>query len=124
MSRERRGFYAVVTLLVLLLGGGTLLAAGLSTPTWRDDIKPLLSKRCLSCHGEVSTMGCRVLERYRDVCDGEEPSARAGDLSSPLLRVLVEERAADEDGLDHRLLVDDDQAALIEAWIQAGCPRD
>ncbi|MBD3371444.1 MAG: hypothetical protein GF403_01855 [Candidatus Coatesbacteria bacterium] len=124
MSRERRGLYGVVALLALILGGGTLLAEGSSTPTWRDDIKPLLCKRCLSCHGEVSTMGCRVLERYRDLCEGEQPPARAGDLSSPFLRVLVEEQAADEAGPDHRLLVDEDQAALIEAWIQAGCPRD
>lgn len=122
LNSPRRGFYATVALLALVLGAGTLLARRSERPTWEADIRPLFDGRCLVCHSDEAALDYVVLEDYDDYCGGDDPPARPGDLTSPLMRVLMMPPADGE--LDHRVYVDEERLRLIAAWIMAGCPRD
>ncbi len=57
-------------------------AVGTQTLAYAQDIKPILDRDCLSCHGPRRAVGNYSVATYADVMNGQRP----GDASSSLVR--------------------------------------
>ena len=108
--------FAQMCLVVLL---AAIDATGKPVLTFEGDIKPLLEKRCLSCHNSRTHMGGLVLATLESILQGggaDGPAILVGKSSeSPLVRRLRGERVP-------RMPLDGDplpevEIARIEEWI-------
>ncbi|EJO93490.1 hypothetical protein A471_12098 [Ectopseudomonas mendocina DLHK] len=95
-----------------------------ATPTYHDDIAPLLAKRCLICHsGANAPLGLR-LDSLESLLRGSQrgPVVRAGDAAgSELLRRLTGS-SQPRMPLTGPPFLDAVEIAMVERWIDAGLP--
>jgi hypothetical protein len=101
------------------------LCAAEQPPDWAHEVRPILAKHCLQCHGAdpaVRQAKLRVDDRAflleREVIDTENPAA-----SELLARV----RAHDEDRMpppEAGRPLNDEELAVLARWVQAGAPVD
>lgn len=88
------------------------------TPTWDNDIGPLVVMECASCHGVPATNGAPAsfrLDEY-DTVDGI-PGA-----FSQAARILARTRTGA--GMPPGGNLPDTDQALIQSWVDGGAPRD
>ena len=108
--------------LVLLANCLPLLhAEGLN---FQDEIAPILTRRCLSCHDEATKEGGLDLTSRSTIFAGGESGpvlvAKQPDDSYLLQRVLAGEMPPEEEGESQRL--PDVEVAMLRTWIEAGAP--
>ncbi|HEY1959360.1 MAG TPA: CxxxxCH/CxxCH domain-containing protein [Polyangiaceae bacterium] len=108
-----------------LLGASLLLAVACAVeradapapPTW-DDVAPLLQAKCASCHAGAGAAASYRVGSYVDAIACVSPSGAAATLPSDATAPIVATLAAPP----HVGLLDDDQQALLLAWIDGGAP--
>ena len=114
--------WLALRLLTLLLLSASVLAA--ASPTYHDDIAPLLAKRCLVCHsGAQAPLGLR-LDSLENLLRGSQrgPVVHAGDASgSELLRRLTG-NSQPRMPLSGPPFLEAAEIAMVERWINAGLP--
>lgn len=105
----------------LLLSASVLAAA---SPTYHDDIAPLLANRCLVCHsGAQAPLGLR-LDSLENLLRGSQrgPVVHAGDAAgSELLRRLTGS-SQPRMPLGGPPFLEAAEIAMVERWINAGLP--
>ncbi len=118
----------------VLLAAGVLAAAGGTRPqtapqvSFKDDIAPILQKRCVQCHGGTDENGeTRVealldLTTYEGLMAGSEYGTvvEPGDPDESLLVVMIEEGDMPEEGE----AVPAEEIARIRAWIAEGAKNN
>jgi hypothetical protein len=98
-------------LLVASLGCAPSLA-----PTWTEDIRPLMSSRCTSCH-QQGNIGPFALQTYEEVLQWLEPSVQAVEdgVMPPWDAAPVREYRGDPS-------LTADEIGTLRAWADAGAP--
>lgn len=95
-----------------------------ATPTWTEDVRPLLMANCARCHTDPPIQGAPSflrLDSYEDWPNSiQDPAAGAATLVESIIR-----RGSDEDNPMPPLIgpLNDRQIELLENWAQAGTPR-
>jgi len=110
---------AVGEILLFVMAVSTASAAA---PDFSRDIRPLLQKRCVMCHGPAQQMSGLRLDRREDALKGgySGPAIIAGNASASLLVKMV------TTGRDGRVMppagphLTTDEVAHIRGWIDAG----
>lgn len=114
--------WLALRLLTLLPLSASVLAA--ASPTYHDDIAPLLAKRCLVCHsGTQAPLGLR-LDSLENLLRGSQrgPVVHAGDATgSELLRRLTG-NSQPRMPLSGPPFLEAAEIAMVERWINAGLP--
>ncbi|MGN6619112.1 MAG: c-type cytochrome domain-containing protein [Ilyomonas sp.] len=91
---------------------------------FKDVIKPILDKKCASCHGEGSMKGGLILQDTADLLRGGKtgPLFIAGDPDKSLIihRLLLPEDEKKHMPPITKPALAKDEIALIHAWIKAG----
>jgi len=77
--------------------------------TWEGAIGPMLAETCSGCHGKVGGFNA---ESYEEVMKAVTPGDPDGS------RIV-----ASQQGGDHPGQLDEDQLAMLVAWIEAGAPQ-
>ncbi len=95
-----------------------------STPSFQQDVLPILAANCVRCHGTrpLSGIAYMRLDAYADTePHGGEPIAGAG---NPELAALIAMRVADDDRpMPPRFGLDAAQIELLQVWAAQGAPR-
>ena len=114
--------WLALRLLTLLLLSASVLAA--ASPTYHDDIAPLLANRCLVCHsGAQAPLGLR-LDSLENLLRGSQrgPVVHAGDAAgSELLRRLTGS-SQPRMPLSGPPFLEAAEIAMVERWINADLP--
>ena len=114
--------WLALRLLTLLLLSASVLAA--ASPTYHDDIAPLLANRCLVCHsGAQAPLGLR-LDSLENLLRGSQrgPVVHAGDAAgSELLRRLTGS-SQPRMPLSCPPFLEAAEIAMVERWINADLP--
>lgn len=93
-------------------------------PNYREHIRPLFRKRCVSCHGRTNKRGNLDLSTYAGILGSSDSGkiVRSGDADDSLLYLLVthlEEPAMPPEGEP----LDESECRVIKRWIDAGVPE-
>jgi mono/diheme cytochrome c family protein len=113
---------ATATLLVLALSPGLAPAAG--PVDYARDVKPLLAKHCVSCHGAAKPRGGLRLDTAALARKGGKggPAVVPGKADdSPLIEAVVAEDEGSRMPLN-RPPLSAEQVATLRAWIDQGAP--
>lgn len=113
-----------------------------ATPSFQQDVMPVLAANCVRCHGTEPLSGPREmrLDAYADLvirqaslpsddplCMASEQDPRCFDdvkLGAATYAGLIASRVADSDRpMPPRFGLDDYQIELLERWVSAGAPR-
>jgi predicted CxxxxCH...CXXCH cytochrome family protein len=88
------------------------------TPTYANDIAPILEAHCTDCHTgttpEAGWSNASYLETIACVYASTSPATQPSDGSAPIVATLIQP--------PHVNLLDQNQTALISAWITSGAP--
>ncbi len=93
-------------------------------PSFAADVQPIFTERCIKCHiGDNAPRGLR-LDSYDSVIAGGtyRPVIEAGSPADSQLFKRITGETAPRMPFDGPPFLDDDQIALIMAWIEAGAP--
>ncbi|HEY1848349.1 MAG TPA: c-type cytochrome domain-containing protein [Opitutaceae bacterium] len=94
---------------------------------YEDVIQPILTERCISCHGPAKTNGSLRLDSWEGLAHGGKHGSviRAGDLSASSLVRRVDLPSAEKGHMPPRgkPQLTDDEITLLEWWVTAGAPR-
>ena len=93
-----------------------------SGPSYAADIQPIFTERCIKCHsGENPPRGLRLID-YENVLQGGTYRAviTPGDAAESELARRIRGEAIPRMPFDGPPFLEDEQIALIEAWIAAG----
>jgi cytochrome c553 len=95
------------------------------TPTFSQDVRPILTPRCLSCHSARFDAGGFDMESYEAMLTSghNAPNIVPGDAKSRLLRLLRGEALDGTRPMPPGPPLSADEIAVIEAWIEAGAPE-
>jgi len=89
-------------------------AEPVTSPTWDDDVFPILQSKCLTCHGETAMAGLN-LSSYADMLAGSQsgPVVEPGDsANSPLFTI--------QQAGGHPGQLTPEELEIVQAWIDAG----
>src|SRR5262245_19133251 len=93
------------------------------TELFRDQVRRILSERCLGCHGGEKTRGDLDLSSRETLLQGDEPVVVPYDHKRSKLYRLVSHQ--DKPFMPHKLdRLPDQEIALIARWIDLGAPYE
>jgi mono/diheme cytochrome c family protein len=127
------GFGSLLTALILVLPVLPARIAGAANPAekinpaeavvdYERQVKPILTQRCVSCHGEVNPKGGLRLDTARAAIRGGQsgPSVVPGDAeASELIAAVKGEGATDRMPLKRPPLTEQ-EIQILEAWVRQG----
>lgn len=94
-----------------------------SNPTYAKDIKPLLDRSCVKCHGPEKRKGGLRLDKKRFALKGGEtgPAVVAGNVAESLLIKYITLPADDEDIMPSRgKLLANSEIETLKKWVEQG----
>ncbi|MFM8360894.1 MAG: DUF1549 domain-containing protein, partial [Verrucomicrobiota bacterium] len=100
-------------------------AARLPGADYLRDIKPLLGRQCVGCHGPTARKGGLQLDTAAGMRQGGQhgPAIQPGRPAESLLLAVVEGRHPEINRMPYkRPPLESDPVALLRAWIAAGAP--
>jgi mono/diheme cytochrome c family protein len=102
-------------------GAGVNLAA-VETPSFSQHVKPILDKRCASCHGRPKKGGFSIADYNSVMTSGDHaPVIVAGDAASSILPQMLRGVKTPAGGqMPPSRPLKEDQIQLIERWINQG----
>jgi len=122
---------AIPTVVVLLLAAARVATAGEppAAPTFERDVLPILSAKCVACHGDRAARKADLDVRSAPALfhGGENgPAVVPGELDESLLWQMIESEAMppEEDPETKAALtrLSADEMSVIRRWIEAGAP--
>jgi hypothetical protein len=112
---------------LLLYAASSLTSEGVSSPSFRNDIAPVLQQRCVTCHGPEKEKGSYRLDTYERLLiagDSEQPPITAGDPErSHLFHLVTTSDPVDRMPQDGEALAPT-EIEMLRSWITAGAPFD
>lgn len=97
-------------------------SADTDAPTWYQDVAPLYAESCVGCHTDGG-IGPFALDNYEDASQWADASAAAVEARTmPPWGAVEDGTCGDHAFVDSRYL-DDDDIALVTAWVDAGMPE-
>src|SRR5262249_41158799 len=123
-ARSARRVRVALGLALLTVGAACVCAQApaVKVPQFEKDVLPILSARCLKCHGtDKPKAGLDLRSRAGMLKGGETgPALMPGSADKSLIFEMV--RKGDMPPKDDKLTAE--QVALVKAWIDAGAPAD
>jgi len=121
----------IARILVSLFPAVALLGCGEQSVSYRTEVRPIIDKYCMRCHGAdgegSKTSGLRM-DDYKSLMKGTVygPVVKPGDSFTSALVMLVEGRAAPSLRMPHNANKMPSQAEidLIKAWIDQGAKNN
>jgi len=90
-----------------------------TTPTWHQDVRPLLERSCLGCHQDTQSLSGIPLDTY------ERAAGMAEFIGSAVSSRTMPPWSASDDCNTYQgsLALSDDEIAMVEDWVAAGTPE-
>ncbi len=102
----------------------TVVSSGEPVRFYRDRVRPILSRRCFTCHGgQVEVKGSLRLSNRQDLLKGGE-SGPAVNLQSPDESLLLSAIRYEDLQMPPSGRLPDAEIAVLTAWVRMGVPFD
>jgi len=90
-----------------------------TTPTWHQDVRPLLERSCLGCHQDTQSLSGIPLDTY------ERAAGMAEFIGSAVSSRTMPPWSASDDcnTYEGSLALSEDEIAMVEDWVAAGSPE-
>ena len=118
--------------LSILLIASMLIGCGQKTVSYRDQIQPILTSRCVPCHGPEIARDKIRMESYLELMNsrtrsGKQPLVIAGDLAQSRLYVLCSTSQPQfrmPPDTSHRTPLPKEELVLLSRWIMQGAKEN